>query len=427
MKYAFYLLQRSTKRLGLSALIFLIFSISFLPKIQAQNTFSSDELFQMARRAAFDSSNYPKAIEYCKEALIKAPNYSDIRIFLGRIYTWTKQKDSARAAFTYVLNSNPDNEDAASAFTDLEYWSDNYSKALEYCNQGLLYHPKSEDLLLKKSKIFNAMKNFKEANNVIDTLLQINPKNEKARAFMNTIKDNSSINKISIGYNYVSFDKQFSDPWHLLNVAYSRSTNLGSLVGRINYANRFQNNGVQGEVDFYPKISKTFYSYLNMGISGTNNVFPRFRMGASLYANLPWSMEGEIGFRYLKFTSNVWMYTASVGKYYSNFWFNLRTFLVPSYSNLSQSYTLTTRYYTGGADDYIYLSIGTGVSPDDPANAPILGLQQKLKSQKIGAGFNHTFNRYNIISINGTWSNQEYKAGTYGNQYDLGISYQRKF
>ena len=38
-----------------------------------------------------------------------------------------------------------------------------------------------------------------------------------------------------------------------------------------------------------------------------------------------------------------------------------------------------------------------------------------------------TFKQYNIISIAGTWSNQEYKANTYGNQYDIGISYQRKF
>lgn len=418
--------HKFSKKLGIGLFAFLLFSFSFVPKVQAQD-YSSDELFQMARRAAFDSSNYPRAIEYLKEALTYSPNYSDVRIFLGRIYTWTKEKDSARAAFTYVLQNNPQSEDAASAFTDLEYWDDKYEAALKYCNWGLTYHPESEELLLKKSKILNAMQEYKSAYNVIDSLLRLNPKNEQARAFMNTIKESSSINKISIGYNYVYFDKQFSDPWHLLNVAYSRSTKLGSVVTRINYANRFQNNGVQGEIDFYPKISKTFYAYTNIGFSGTNNVFPRFRMGASLYANLPWSMEGEIGFRYLKFTSNVWMYTASVGKYYRNFWFNLRTFLTPSNSDVSKSFTLTTRYYNGGADDYYYLSLGTGVSPDDPANAPILGLQQKLKSKKIGAGFNHVINTFNIISVGITWSHEEYKADTFGNQYNFGVSYQRRF
>lgn len=404
--------------------VLLVFAVSF--HAQSQNNFTSDELFQMARRAAFDSSNYPKAIDYLKTALNKSPNYSDIRVFLGRIYTWTDQLDSARAAFTYVLINDPENEDAASAFTDLEYWNDNYTAALEYANYGLVYHPNSEELLLKKSKILNAMKQYTDAYKVIDTLLQINPKNEKARAFMNTIKESSSINKIGIGYNYVYFDKQFSDPWHLLNVSYSRSTSLGTVVGRLNYANRFTNNGLQGEIDFYPRISKTFYGYLNVGVAGTNNVFPRFRMGASLYANLPWSMEAEIGFRYLKFTSDVWMYTASVGKYYSNFWFSFRTYLVPSYSDLSQSYTLISRYYTGGSDDYFSLSLGTGISPDDPANAPILGLQQKLKSKKLAVGYSHTFSN-NIISINGTWNYQEYQVNTFGNQYDVGITYQRKF
>lgn len=422
MKTHLHLILSVGKKIFVALLLF----FTFCSSAHAQEDYTSDELFQMARRAAFDSSNYPKAIEYLKTALNKSPNYSDIRVFLGRIYTWTDQVDSARAAFTYVLINDPSNEDAASAFTDLEYWNDNYSAALEYCNYGLVYHPHSEDLLLKKSKILNATKQFTDAYKVIDTLLKINPKNDKARAFMNTIKESSSINKIGVGYNYVYFDKQFNDPWHLLNVSYSRSTSLGTVVGRVNYANRFTNNGIQGEVDFYPRISKTFYSYLNMGIAGTNNVFPRFRMGASLYANLPWSMEAEIGFRYLKFTDDVWMYTASVGKYYSNFWFSFRTYLVPSYSDLSQSYTLITRYYNGGSDDYFSLSLGTGVSPDDPANAPILGLQQMLKSKKIALGYSHTFSN-NIISINGTWNYTEYQVDTFGNQYDIGISYQRKF
>lgn len=422
MKTHLHLILSVGKKIFVALLLF----FTFCSSAHAQEDYTSDELFQMARRAAFDSSNYPKAIEYLKTALNKSPNYSDIRVFLGRIYTWTDQVDSARAAFTYVLINDPSNEDAASAFTDLEYWNDNYSAALEYCNYGLVYHPHSEDLLLKKSKILNATKQFTDAYKVIDTLLKINPKNDKARAFMNTIKESSSINKIGVGYNYVYFDKQFNDPWHLLNVSYSRSTSLGTVVGRVNYANRFTNNGIQGEVDFYPRISKTFYSYLNVGIAGTNNVFPRFRMGASLYANLPWSMEAEIGFRYLKFTDDVWMYTASVGKYYSNFWFSFRTYLVPSYSDLSQSYTLITRYYNGGSDDYFSLSLGTGVSPDDPANAPILGLQQMLKSKKIALGYSHTFSN-NIISINGTWNYTEYQVDTFGNQYDIGISYQRKF
>jgi hypothetical protein len=53
----------------------------------ALDTSSSDGLFQAARSAAFDQKDYPLAKRYCFKALEKSPNYADIRIYLGRLYT----------------------------------------------------------------------------------------------------------------------------------------------------------------------------------------------------------------------------------------------------------------------------------------------------------------------------------------------------
>src|ERR1700687_4327798 len=113
-----------------------------------QTGLSSDEIFQQARKAAFDEKNYPKAISLSKQALSKSPNYSDIRVFLGRIYTWSDKTDSARAEFNTVLSKHPDNQDAAFASGSLEYWNNNSPKALQYAQDGLKYHPQSKDLLL---------------------------------------------------------------------------------------------------------------------------------------------------------------------------------------------------------------------------------------------------------------------------------------
>lgn len=403
------------------------FLFLFLCGVRAQDTLSSDGLFKAARSAAFDNKDYTRAIVLCKKALGIAPDYSEIRVFLGRIYTWEKKPDSARQALGYVLDRHPDDEEAAAALTDLEYWNDNNEKALQYCEQGLQYHPKSADLLLKKAKILNDMRQYRQAYSTADTILQIYPKNESARALLRTIQDNSSLNKIGISYDFVYFDKQFSNPWHLASLSYARQTKAGSLIGRVNYANRFTKNALQGEVDFYPHISPTFYAYLNAGISGTNSVFPEYRAGASLYANLPWSMEAEAGFRYLRFSSDVWIYTASLGKYYKNFWFNFRTYLVPGNEDISQSYNLTVRYYTGGTDDYFYLLAGTGISPDARADAALLGIGNKLKAQKLGTGYSHVFRKLNIIRLDLTWYHQQYRVNTYGNQWDMGVTYQRSF
>ena len=410
-------------KFNISLLIFL--SVSF--KIQAQNAPSSDELFADARKSAFENKNYQKAKELAFEALKKSPGYADVDIFLGRIYSWDHQYDSARMHFTKVLNANP-NEDASVAYADLEYWNDNYRNSLDICNNALLNFPNSEELLLRKAKNLKALKNFSEAAEITRQVLKTNSNNQQARALAVSIKEQLLKNKISISYENSSFDKQFDKAWNLASVAYSRQTKLGSVIARINYANRFSSNGLQAEVDAYPHISNTFYGYLNFGYSGDVGVFPGYRAGMSLYANLPKSFEGELGIRYLYFTSGTKIYTASLGKYWSNFLFTARTYLTPSSTDISQSYNLSARYYLKGADDYIGLSVGTGFSPDDNTqNIQFSNKENKLSSKKISADFNHTFLKWNIISISAGIINQEYQPSERGNQFNISAGISRRF
>src|SRR6202042_3059228 len=104
----------------------LIIIISFLTSTSFLQAQTSDELFKNARKAAFDLKDYDKAKQFAFRALKKSPDYAEIEIFLGRVYTWDKQYDSARYHFLKVLSSNPKNEEASIAYTDLEYWNDNY-------------------------------------------------------------------------------------------------------------------------------------------------------------------------------------------------------------------------------------------------------------------------------------------------------------
>lgn len=396
------------------------------PDFLSAQTPSADELFQQARVAAFDKKNYSDAVQLSKDALAITPDYADIRIFLGRVYTWTDKKDSARHCFEEVLNQHPENEDACAAYADLEYWNDTPSKALEICDKGLAFHPGSKELLMKKAKCLMDLKRFAEGQKVLTWLLESDPQNAKARSILENLKDQAAKNKIGISYDFVSFDKQFSDPWHLVSIDYSRSTKVGSFTGRINYANRFKTNGVQFEADAYPRISKTFYGYVNGGISNKNGVFPQYRAGFSLYANLPESIEAEGGFRYLYFSNATWIYTASVGKYFKKYWFNLRTYLTPSSHAISNSYSFTTRYYFTGTD-YIGFGAGTGISPDETANNIQLNNFYKLRSSRISVDYRKSFKHLNTLVAGFSWLQQEYQPKVKGNQYVLSVGYQRKF
>jgi Flp pilus assembly protein TadD len=139
--------------------------ISFKMVSAQQEALSADSLFSQARTAAFDKQNYPLAISLSKKALITAPDYTEVGVFLGRVYTWNNNPDSARTVFTGVLAKHPDDEDASFAYGSLEYWNNNFSKALEVVNLALRYNNKSTDLLTLRAKILTDFKNSGKAGN----------------------------------------------------------------------------------------------------------------------------------------------------------------------------------------------------------------------------------------------------------------------
>ena len=395
--------------------------------VYSQESLSSDELFANARNAAFEKKDYTTAINLAKQALEKSPNYTDISVFLGRLYTWTDNVDAARQVFEELEQKNTQDEDFFVAYASLEYWNNNYEKAINIIDKGLNYHPKSEALLLLKAKVYNSNNNFVEAEKTTSAILEINPKNTEARALSIRIKELTSKNAVGITYNYSHFDKQFADDWHIVGLSYKRVTPIGSVILRGNYANKFGEDGTQLELEAYPRISKTFYLYVGAGYSGDVGIFPKYRTGVSLFANLPKSFEGEIGYRQLHFTNNIWMYTASVGKYYKNFWFNLRTYITPDSKNISHSYTATTRYYTKGANDYLAFLIGTGISPEESINN-LLGTETyKLKTFKVGGEYNFSVKKTNLFSFSATYFNQEYSPNQKGNQIDITLGYTKTF
>ncbi len=404
------------------------FFLSVFSLLKAQNPLSSDELFKSARNAAFENKNYEKAKELAYEALAQSPGYADIDIFLGRIYAWNHDYDSAKVHFTKVLEADPENEDAGIAFSDLEYWNDHYQYSLDICNKSLVYHPQSEDLLLRKAKNLKALKQYKEAGIVTEELLKKDQHNTEAHALAASLKDETSVNKITISYENSSFDKQYNQAWHLGSLSYGRRTKFGTVIGRLNYANRFGSGGVQAEADAYPHISKRFYAYVNLGYAGDAVVFPKYRAGFSLYANLPNSFEAELGYRYLYFSSATNIYTAAIGKYWKRFLFTGRTYITPAMSNVSQSYSINTRYYLKGADDYIGLILGTGISPDDNnQNIQYGNKQNNLSSKKISVSFDHTFLKWNVISISAGLINQEYQPSLRGNQFNFSLGLSHRF
>ncbi|MBS1601261.1 MAG: YaiO family outer membrane beta-barrel protein [Bacteroidetes bacterium] len=370
--------------------------------LHAQPGASADDLLKQARRVAFTDHQYSVAIRICSAALELSPGDPDIRVFLGRLYAWSHEADSARLAFSTTLRQHPAYEDACIAWSDLEFWNNNDSAALAICLTGLAAHPESPELRQRQARLIADLHRSSATNNVFG-------------------------NRLGVSYDFIHFDRQYADPWHLASIEYSRQTGWGSCIGWVNYANRFRQSGVQFEAEAYPHISRTLYGYVDLGYSPQSTIFPAWRTGASLFANLPHAFEADAGFRLLHFSASTMLYTFSLGKYYRSFWFNARSYLVPGQGGSSQSITLTTRYYYGGADDYYSLAGGAGLSPDDNSAIVQLANPHRLQTEKLQAGWRHTLHKRHIVFTGLQWLYQEYQPGTHDHQWDVSVGYLYRF
>jgi YaiO family outer membrane protein len=164
--------------------------------------------------------------------------------------------------------------------------------------------------------------------------------------------------------SYVSFGDG-TDPWRLASLSYGQRGAAGSLIGRLNFADRFHTTGVQAEVDAYPRINKDVYLYLNTGYSSAS-IFPEWRFGGEVFTSLPNAYEASLGFRQLRFGGiPVTLLTGAVGKYTGNYWFSLRPYVHVTSDGVSASAGLTARRYYEDGDHWWGANVSYGSSPTD--------------------------------------------------------------
>lgn len=398
-------------------------------KTRTQKGIDLDILFKKARTLAFEG-NRKEAIEICKNILEKKPEYHDVRVFLGRIYAWDKEYDLARRELLRVTQENPSHLDAKSALIDVEYWANDLEQALKYCDEGLKKDPSHREFLYKKAQILEKQGNYEGASESIYLLLKMDSGHTDAQELLNRIQFSTQLFEAKVKYGYDHFNRGEEDfgPWHLASFDLSKKIKWGTVIGRINYANRnfgsISKSGPQFEIDLYPRITKGFYAYVNGGYS-SSSVFPKYRFGGELYKSLPSGFEISAGARYLDFsTAKVLIYTGNLGKYYKNYWFSLRPFVTSKTSGIDISGILLIRKYQNNPGNYISLLLGIGSSPIE-----LFFLEdiERLNSYKIGLEIVQMVSRSTLIEIQIRFEREEFQTGKFGNRYTLSFSLLQTF
>ena len=341
-------------RMKRTYLILIGLLISFLGIAQEfEYNGNPDMSLQTAQNLAF-SGKRTIAQDTLNRILTKYPDYNDVRNLLASTYSWDGEYDKARGHFNKITSRDKTNKETWVAAIKNEIYAKEYYIALGLANKALSYNEADGQLLKLRDEILKNIPGSAESQ------LEIPAANLKT--FFE--EDKVFKNRLAISNAYEIFDIAY-DPMIYSSLEYKRETKLGSIIPRVNFSNRFETNGIQYELDTYPKFSKNFYAYTNYAFSNSS-IYPNHRAGLEFYANLPKSLEVSAGLRYLDFKdTKANIITGSVGLYRGNYYFSLRPYLTSGDDNpLGVSGTILGRKYLKDGDNYLGLLAGYGFTPD---------------------------------------------------------------
>ncbi|MDZ7773956.1 MAG: YaiO family outer membrane beta-barrel protein [Balneolaceae bacterium] len=377
--------MHQTARLRLVLLLpFLLLLPIALPAQQA----GVDERFRQAREAAY-AERYEEARRLCLGILDEVPDYHEVRILLGRTYAWEGRFGEARKHLEEVLVRAPRNRDALLALVNVAYWSGNHAEAARAAARALVYHPLDPELMDRRIRALTATQRYREAGLVYTRLQRTSPGYGELKELRDMVSSHRYMNSVRASWSYDHYSAVFG-PSQNLFLQYRRETGMGPVLGRLRMQRRFGENGLQGEVDWYPVFGEGFYAYLSYAWSGSP-LYPEHRAGVELYHRLPLSLELSLGARHLILVGGeeVTLLTGSLAGYFGSWYLSFKPFVIPGSGALDGSAVLMARRYLGTPDSYLWLSGSMGVSPSERTFQQVEAGIFRLQSWGAGAGLRH--------------------------------------
>lgn len=392
----------------------------------------TDSLLTEALHDANKSKNYELALKKSQLGIKLAPDYLDFHLLAGRIYQLTQKNDSARFYYNYVIERNPKYEEAFSYLIAMDLEEKKYGEAETLIDKAIEAHPNNKNFRYKKMALYQSQNDDKKEYDYLKILqLQYPDDSELQQRIFNLDTKNNS-DRIGINYSYTAFNRKDYGPWHLGSMQYIRQRSWGSLIGRVNYSNRYASgesivDGVQYEAESYFFTGKNNYSYLGIAYSD-NPVFPKLKLSYSFFQNFKKGWEADMGIRYVK-TQDTDFTTAviGIGKYVGSYWINLKSYIQSDKNNIYPAFTLNTRYYFNTRFDYASFTVGYGSSPDERSTLGQYEERISLNSYRIGAGYFRLFSSHYIAGIQLTLNNQEYTPDLKQTETELALMFQYKF
>lgn len=361
---------------------------------------------------------------YPYNTTIKA-NYMDQLTTAAIDFNKTGDSTASISAWGRLRELRPKDSLALLALINFRQQEEDYRAALALSDTALGFYPDNGSFMMKKAAALESLQQYGEAADIASNLSKLNPENHKYSDYAAYLRSKTFHNQLGLSFLSSHFDS--SQAANIATLQYSYLDKKMTITGRLNFAGRSVGTGLQLELESYVYHGTKWYSYGNLAIAN-KVVFPKWRAGYSLFHSFAKTWEAELGGRIINFDSLQSVSgVASVGHYFGDFWANIRGYASFISARQYTAITLNARQYLNNKTDFFYAVLGYGNSPDDLSRLYDFNQNLKFTTYSIGAGYQKTFNYRNTVSISGTWYNQKIDAGRYRNQYDIYITFFRKF
>jgi len=397
----------------------IVFTISAFAQVNL------DSLFNSAINNSHNN-NYKKSIEEASQVLSYDNQRSDVLIFIARVYSWKGNYLNSLEYINKAYIINKTDPELYEVWLNVLLWSKQYKQLLEVVNTAKTNkYNDIYNITLKTMQAYKALGLYKQAiivaqenNQMLDSL--------KIKSLYNELQMLNKDKSISLFYNIDLFDNSDLAPHHLAYIDYAFKIKNNTVLTRLNYANRFNKEDLQAEIDYYHILKNSQYIYSNYGFGVKNELFPRHRLGLEYYFPFSNSFEASLGGRFLSSKPNeVYILTGHIGKYINNLWFALRPFYV--LSNNALTTVLNFRLFGKNSLNYWGLELAYGNSPDDRYIASQGTEILRLKAYKFKLEKNIYLNQSNELKLSGGYTNEEFIANEFRNRYLFELIYKYKF
>lgn len=399
----------------------------------ALSYYPSDRDFLLKKsEALFSMKRYEDAIAISDSLRTRYPYnttvkglYTDQLTAAASAYQRAGDSVASERSWRELLKIHPKDTLALLALINYSQQQKRYDQALELSDTALSDYPDNTIFILKKATALESLHHYSEAADVAAMAAKRYPDNSSYADYVAYLRGKTYHQEIGLAFLSSHFDS--AQAANIATLQYSYLGKKWTMTGKLNFAGRSVGTGLQLELESYIYHGTKWYSYADLGVAN-KLVFPSWRAAYSLFHSFAGTWEAELGGRYMDFDSlNSVSAVASVSHYFGDFWVNMRGYAISLSGKQYSAATLTARQYLNNKTDYFFATAGYGNSPDDFSRLYQFSQSLRYTTYSIGAGYQKMFNYRNIISISGTWYNQKIGISNYRNQYDIYLTFFRKF